>query len=446
MLTPPDDTTVLRQRAARLRSAMEWSGDAIAPSVRAEVLSAIERSEERLGLGVDHTVIAFAGGTGSGKSSLFNAIVGRDFAVPGISRPTTTEMSAATWGDHATALLDWLGVAPNRRMKRDSLLDAQDQSEFAGLVLIDLPDHDSVYPEHRHIVSRVVPMADLLIWVMDPQKYADNALHAEYVAIAASQGRPSLVVLNHIDRLSHEQGWQVVLDLQRILVDDGLPDVPVLPISAKTGHGIEVLRAEIAGAAQARTIAAEAVRADLVAAGRALERALARESEPAMPDVLEMVTTLARAAGVDAVAEATARRAAGKAAKVPALPGLRVEDVERERLDWIDAATHGLPVTWHRVVRDAVAPADALADEINAALRTLTIPEPEPRSGFTSWVTRSSRANAADKDVRDMVRMVIRAVVEPLVAEPTELIHQAYRNLDELTELSSSPPAPRSRR
>jgi hypothetical protein len=27
-------------------------------------------------------------------------------------------------------------------------------------------------------------------------------------------------------------------------------------------------------------------------------------------------------------------------------------------------------------------------------------------------------------------------VLVPLVAEPTELIHQAYRNLDELTELS----------
>jgi len=32
----------------------------------------------------------------------------------------------------------------------------------------------------------------------------------------------------------------------------------------------------------------------------------------------------------------------------------------------------------------------------------------------------------------------VRSVVVPLVREPTELIHQAYRNLDELTELSQS--------
>ena len=75
---------------------MDWASEAIEPAVRADVMATIERCESRLALGVDHTVVALAGGTGSGKSSLFNALTGTQFAVPGVARPTT---SAGERGD-----------------------------------------------------------------------------------------------------------------------------------------------------------------------------------------------------------------------------------------------------------------------------------------------------------------------------------------------------------
>lgn len=436
---PRDETTPLRARVTRLRSSLEWASEAIEPAVRREVTAAVERCEGRLELGVDHTIVALAGGTGSGKSSLFNALVGQEFAVPGVARPTTADVSAATWVAGADALLDWLEVAPTRRLTLDAgdqQGDGQRGDDLRGVVLLDLPDHDSVNATNRGIVDRVVPMADLLVWVMDPQKYADHAVHEDYLKVASDHGRPSLVVLNHVDRLSTDQGWEVVRDLQRLLADDGLDDIPVMPMSARTGQGVEALRAELAAASASRTVAAEAVRADLVAAGRALERALARDAEPTLPDVEELVTALAAAAGVDALAEASAAVAAGRAKKVPPLPGVRPQAVERERLDWVDAATHDLPVAWSRVVNEAVAPAPLLAGELNAALAHTEWPSITSATGFKGAVTRRARASQASKAVLATGRAVVRAVVMPLVAEPTEMIHQAYRNLDELTELA----------
>jgi GTP-binding protein EngB required for normal cell division len=429
-LGPRDETSVLGARVARLRSSMEWASEAIEASVRADVMKTIERCEHRLSLGVDHTIVALAGGTGSGKSSLFNALTRTQFAVPGVARPTTSEVSAATWGDAASALLDWLGVDPSRR------LGMVGNHDLDGVVLLDLPDHDSVNADNRAIVDRVVPMADLLVWVMDPQKYADNAVHTSYLAVASDHGQPSLVVLNHVDRLATEAAWEIVRDLQRLLADDGLTDVPVMPTSARSGQGVDTLLAELAGAAQAHSVAAEAVRADLVAAGRSLSRALARDADPRLPDIEELVGALATAAGIEALADASAAVAAGRTKAVPALLGVRTEAVERERLDWVDEATHDLPVAWHKVVSDAVAPASLLAEEINASLAAVEWPTIPRGSGMKGALTRKARESSAAKAVRAIGRAAVRSVLVPLVAEPTELIHQAYRNLDELTELA----------
>src|ERR1700760_1893461 len=54
----------------------------------------LKRAGERLGLSSNHTVVALAGGTGSGKSTLFNALSGATFSPPGVTRPTTRHVHA----------------------------------------------------------------------------------------------------------------------------------------------------------------------------------------------------------------------------------------------------------------------------------------------------------------------------------------------------------------
>ncbi|HEY2575878.1 MAG TPA: GTPase, partial [Streptosporangiaceae bacterium] len=130
----------------------------------------LSRAGERLRLSGAHTVITLAGGTGSGKSSLFNVLAGADFSPVGVTRPTTSEPHACVWGmAGAGPLLDWLGIQRRHRYARASALD-QGEESLTGLLLLDLPDHDSVTAGASHEVDRMVELADLMIWVLDPQK------------------------------------------------------------------------------------------------------------------------------------------------------------------------------------------------------------------------------------------------------------------------------------
>ncbi|MCP4083987.1 MAG: ABC transporter [Actinomycetia bacterium] len=109
------------------------------------------------------TVVALAGPTGAGKSSLFNALCGADISTTGVRRPTTGAVHGCVWGDGAESLLNWLGVTHRHHLPAgDSGLD--------GLVLLDLPDFDSTATAHRVEVDRLVELVDLLVWVIDPQK------------------------------------------------------------------------------------------------------------------------------------------------------------------------------------------------------------------------------------------------------------------------------------
>ena len=74
----------VRARAAALTSALE-SGSGCLPAAgveRAEV--AIVKAAARISIAGGHTVVALAGATGSGKSSLFNDLVGADVAQIGV--------------------------------------------------------------------------------------------------------------------------------------------------------------------------------------------------------------------------------------------------------------------------------------------------------------------------------------------------------------------------
>ncbi|MGP4094939.1 YfjP family GTPase [Nonomuraea sp. KM90] len=194
-----------------------------------------ERAGTRRDLSIDHTVAALAGATGSGKSSLYNALAGENLAAVGVTRPTTSTAQAALWdGEGAGALLDWLDI-PRRH-------SAPATPELAGLVLLDLPDHDSIRLSHRLEVDRLVEQVDLLVWVVDPQKYADAALHERYLRPLAGHGDVMVVVLNQVDRLPAQAVDRCLRDLRRLLDDDGLAGVPVLAVSARTGQGLGELR------------------------------------------------------------------------------------------------------------------------------------------------------------------------------------------------------------
>ena len=229
----------------------------------ADAADVLSRAGQRLRLSSHHTVVALAGGTGSGKSSLFNQLAGADFSTVGVTRPVTREAHACVWGmAGAGPLLEWLGVARRYRYARASALGSGEQS-MTGLVLLDLPDHDSVLGHATDLVDKLVGLSDVIIWVLDPQKYADFAVHRRFLVPLAGHSEVVAVVLNQCDLLTPTQIEECVQDLRRLLDSESLQDAQILVTSAKTGEGIEELRKLLIESVTARRASAARIVADV---------------------------------------------------------------------------------------------------------------------------------------------------------------------------------------
>ena len=294
--------TGLPDRLSALREAVE-AGDGrieVPELVSARTLLAKAGAREALG---DATVVALAGATGSGKSTLFNALVGAEVSTPGVRRPTTGVAHAAVWGsDPQDRLLDWLQVPRRHGVGSDPALD--------GLVLLDLPDHDSTRLENRLEVDRLVELVDVLVWVLDPQKYADAAVHDRYLAPYAAHSGVLLVVLNQLDRLDETAGQACLADLRRLLDDEGLSEVRVHAAAGRTGEGVADLRAELARRVGLRRAATDRLAADVrTTAGTLQQHCGTSGGDLPEPERRQLVRALADAAGVPTVVSAVERSA-----------------------------------------------------------------------------------------------------------------------------------------
>ncbi|MFK3982698.1 GTPase [Micromonospora sp. NPDC050397] len=288
----------------------------------------VERAEARLALSRDHTVVALAGATGSGKSSLFNALARWEMSPVGVRRPTTGVTHACVWGPLAEAakLLDWVGVLPRHRFVRESALDGDDELALHGLVLLDLPDFDSVQRSHRSEVDRLLGLVDLVVWVVDPQKYADRVVHASYLREFRRHQDITVVVLNQSDRLPPAEVPRVVGDLRRILADDQLDQVPVLATSTLNQAGIAELRTTLERTVSERQAALARLSADVdvvVAELAELTGPPASENDVDRRTVRRLTEALAGSAGVPAVTEATRSAYAHRASAATGWPVVR---------------------------------------------------------------------------------------------------------------------------
>ena len=182
----------------------------------------------RLAYPDDLIIVALAGGTGSGKSSILNAISGEEMADVGGVRPTTSEPLAVAESSRIGSVagyLDELGI---------EAVPAEGAPRW--LALVDLPDTDSVEVEHRHLVETLLPSIDVVVWVADPEKYRDESLHSLIRRLTAHEGQ-MLFVLNQIDRLNEEARSQVVADFRVSLGEDGLADPTVIATAANPPSG-----------------------------------------------------------------------------------------------------------------------------------------------------------------------------------------------------------------
>ncbi|WP_406395243.1 GTP-binding protein [Streptomyces sp. NBC_00887] len=400
---PPDDDvrpqveayglpgSPLRPRLDALRELVGLSRARLDGDVLAEAGRVLDEASARQRLSSRHTVVAIAGATGSGKSTLFNALACSQISETGLRRPTTSAPIACSWTDGAAGLLDRLAV-PGRLRRRPVQGGTDVDEALQGLVLVDLPDHDSAATGHREQVDRVLALVDAVIWVVDPEKYADAALHERYLRPLAGHAEITFVVLNQIDRLPGEAADLVLDDLRRLLDEDGMavgehgePGATVMSLSALTGAGVADLRELLGRFVQDRTAAAARLSADVAAAAARLRPVYVAEGRPGLGERTreEFADRLAEAVGAAAAGQAAERewrRNAGRACGTPwlrlwrwyestrqlggldlmaqALAPPEEELTARQRVEQAvrtlaDDAVVGLPAPWAQAVREA---------------------------------------------------------------------------------------------
>jgi GTP-binding protein EngB required for normal cell division len=352
-------------RLIQIGSARTGPGQ-FSPELLADAEELLARGGERLRMSGDHTIVVLAGGTGSGKSSLFNQLAGADFSPAGVTRPITRQHHACVWDtEGAGPLLDWLGVQRRYRYARSSELDEGERS-LSGLILLDLPDHDSVLAGKTGDVDGLIKLADLMVWVLDPQKYADAAVHGRYLVPMARHSAVIVAVLNQADLLSAQEADDCAADLRRLLDAEGLHDSRVITTSALTGAGITQLRKVLVETVSERRAVAERIEADVAALAARFEP---YSGEPGPIVVAEPLTeAFSRAAGVQ-----------GLGRTLQSARELRGADYVGWPVSWLVNRISGRDPTrrlrlgrlWNELRGMSAGPADAQRAEIDNALTGL---------------------------------------------------------------------------
>lgn len=426
--------TELTRRLEALTTILEAGEGIVSPGAVERAAATISHATDRLLHGSEFTVAALAGATGSGKSSVFNAIVGEDIAAAGMTRPTTSEARAAVFGDgDAGRLLDWLGIKHRHGVRGPAALD--------GLVLIDLPDHDSVQVSHRLAVDHFVDHADLLIWVLDPQKYADQALHERYLSRLATHRDSMAFLLHQADRLPLEEHPTWIDDAERLLTADGIIDPTILVTSTASGQGINLVTKLLATRIEGRNAALARIDGDLKATAAALgDLRVSPAAKDSKSGRRQLAAGLADAAGASLVQQAVGDGYRHDAAVATGWPFTRwikrlrrhplrrlrpvapadtgpitAVPVDRSRLDlalktYADSRAGDAPPAWARKLRGATtAGRAALARDLSNQITTVSgISSSPPRWwGLFAWLQRILALVAAAGAVWLLVLLVL---------------------------------------
>jgi hypothetical protein len=323
------------------------------------------------------------------------------------------------WGDGAEPLLEWLGLDRELWIQRDSMLE-EHIKELRGLVLIDLPDIDSVAMSHRDTCQQLIPLADMLVWVTDPVKYADPSLHARYLEPMGEHEGSMVMVLNQSDTLDAADLKAVKEDLTARLKRDGMSELQVLTTSAVKGHGVDELRNLLVGATRSRTTTAKRGIVHLREVARQLEEIVGAPTKGGAGDSWvgaaqsEAIESLRRSCGGPAAVEALA-----DGREPDKLTPPHMDHIRMMLLTWLQRALEEVPAPWGPAIGHTLASSQNISFRLTEVLPSIT---PTPRPGLFARLLRRGRCHRAradrfDADLRTCLEtLVTRTMTAPTIA------------------------------
>jgi energy-coupling factor transporter ATP-binding protein EcfA2 len=216
-----EDLRVIRG-ADRDRLRREWT----------EISSRELALEDRLFLGI-------IGGTGVGKSTLINAIAAAPISCAGDRRPTTGRV--IVYRHRRQPLPDGF---PRRDLAEPEAV--HDEPSLERMVILDFPDFDSVEADHAAVVGRHLPVLDVLLVVVDDEKYADLRLFEVLRGLPQSPKNIHFI-LNKIDLLAarypgraHRVARDILTDLAwKLSTHAGLRPDPLLLLAVSARMAFE---------------------------------------------------------------------------------------------------------------------------------------------------------------------------------------------------------------
>jgi hypothetical protein len=190
--------------------------------------------------------IVLLGGTGTGKSTLFNLICGDSLSATGVERPKTTgpvayvhrECDIEKGFPFTSISIERYSAVGNASRPvsgspgRLTVLE-HEREDFAHLLWVDAPDVDSVAERNREIAEDLYLLADVIVFVTSQEKYADET-PSKVLAGMIRDKRSHFLVVNKVQTGFEEGDVVGLLRSQGIAIDDNrtwtIPRAPSAPV------------------------------------------------------------------------------------------------------------------------------------------------------------------------------------------------------------------------
>jgi hypothetical protein len=232
----------LRKDILKVQKVLEGDLFSITPEERERIFSKSQSIVKKIDtIEGSFLTIGLLGGTGVGKSTLMNALAGKEISSASHLRPYTDDVMIYRHVDAPVPSSLPISGIPWREVTHE-------ESSIKGMLLCDLPDFDSLIGEHRERVIQFLEYLDLLIWVTSPEKYGDGRFY-EFLRLVPRSKENFYFVLNKTDLLfegkSENEGLAEVATitghLREYLKDEGLIAPPLYVISSRQGLETESL-------------------------------------------------------------------------------------------------------------------------------------------------------------------------------------------------------------